>query len=136
MSVFREEERDIRALEHEYDEAWTAGDLERLVGLFAPDAVIVTPYGDVMNGLREIELGLRTIMEEPTRRTHASTIVRVHLVTAEVAVVDGRALLDAGGDQSGREGQLLHAFTDILVRRGGSWRIAQVRAYTFMDDRP
>lgn len=126
-------EREVRSLERAYDDAWTAGDLARLLRCFTSDAVIISPYGDLMMGPAEISEGLRSAMAEPSRRVHSSTIDAVHFVTADVAVVDGHAVLDAGGDQTLADQQLLHHFTDILVNLNGAWRIAHVRAYGFIN---
>lgn len=126
-------ERDVRALEREYDEAWTAGDPARLMKCFAPDATIITPYGDAWNGLPEIEQGLRDVMAQPSRETHTSTIHAVHFVTADVALVDGSAVLDADSAGATDEDQSLpHSFTDVVVKHAGAWRIAHVRAYAFI----
>lgn len=121
------EEQDVIAVELAYDQAWTAGDLTRLRGLFTSDAVIITPNGDVLTGIAEIEEGLRSVMAQPARKVHASTIDAVHFVTADVAIVDGHAVLDAAAGAES-EARLLHRFTDILVRQDGVWRIAHVRA--------
>lgn len=127
------EEREVIALERAYDEAWTAGDLARVLRCFTSDAVIISPYGDLMTGVAEIHEGLRSVMAEPSRRVHASTIDAVYLVTTDVAVVDGHAVLDAGGDQAQADQQLVHRFTDILVNLNGAWLIAHVRAYGFVN---
>ena len=128
------DESDVRALECAYDEAWTSGDLGRLLSFFAPDAVIVTPYGDVWKGLPDIEEGLREVMSQPSRGTHTSTINGVHFVTADVALVDGRAILHTHEAQAtAGDHPLLHSFSDVVVKRDGVWRIAHVRAYGFID---
>jgi len=124
------DERDVRALEDAYDRAWTSGDLARLLSFFIPDAVIVTPYGDVWTVLPGIEEGLRAVMSKPSRGTHTSTINAVHFVTADVAIVDGRAVLRTHEAQATeQEHPLLHSFSDVVVKRDGAWRIAHVRAY-------
>jgi uncharacterized protein (TIGR02246 family) len=127
------EERDVRALESAYDDAWTSGDLARLLGFFIPDAVIVTPYGDVWKGIPDIEEGLRAVMSQPSRGTHTSTISAVHFLTSDVAIVDGRAVLGAHAAGATEEDHLLlHSFSDVVVKRDDVWRIAHVRAYGFL----
>lgn len=62
-----EDERDVRTLEGAYDEAWTSGDVARWVSFFVPEAVTVTPYGDVwQGGITDIEEGLRAVMSQPS----------------------------------------------------------------------
>ena len=126
------DEHDVTAVELAYDDAWTAGDLLRLTSCFTSDAVIISPYGDVMTGIAQIEEGLRSVMAEPSRKVHASTIDAVYFVTADVADVDGHAVLDSDAVPSRTDQRLLHRFTDILVNRDGAWRIAHVRAYGFL----
>lgn len=124
----------IRERERAYDAAWTAGDVEGLVGSFTSDAVIVNPYGQVINGVAQIELALRLFLSgEAADTAHSSSVSAVRFVNADVAIVDGEATIQGpalpGGDPVP---PLVHLFTDVLVRRGDSWRISQVRAYTFM----
>ena len=127
------EERDVRALESAYDDAWTSGDLARLLSFFIPDAVIVTPYGDVWKGMPDIQEGLRAVMSQPSRGSHTSTISAVHFITADVAIGDGRAVLAASAPGATEDDHLLlHFFSDVVVKRDGEWRIAQVRAYGFI----
>jgi len=121
------EERELIAVEHVYDAAWTAGDLAGVLRCFTSDAVIITPDGDLLAGIAEIEAGLRSVMAQPSRQVHSSTIDAVHFVTAHVAVVDGHAVLDADAGAPSDQ-RLLHRFTDILVKRDGAWQIAHVRA--------
>lgn len=122
----------IRALERAYDEAWTAGDLVRVLSCFSSDPVIITPEGRLLRGLSEVRAGLQAVMVQPARAQHVSTVDAVHLVTAEVAVVDGRAVVAAHAPTGVTDEALVHSFTDILVRQDGRWRIAHVRAYRFL----
>jgi len=46
-----------------------------------------------------------------------------------VAVLDGEALIE-GGEFANVSSLAHHMFTDILVRRGDVWLIAQIRAYS------
>lgn len=134
MEHSTEDEGDIRALERAYDQAWSAGEVPRLLSFFVPEAVIVTPYGDVWTGTADIEEGLRAVMSQPSRGKHSSTIKAVHFVTADVGVVDGNAVLEAGAERAVDEAApLRHSFTDVVVKRDDQWRIAHVRAYGFID---
>jgi len=72
-------------------------------------------------------------MSQASRGTHTSTINAVHFVTTDVAIVDGRAVLNADAARVSKEDDpLLHSFTDVLVKHDGAWRIAHVRAYGFV----
>ena len=129
------DEAAIRALEAAYDRAWNAADLSGLTAPFTPDATIVDPFGGVSAGRAEIERLLAALLAGGGRgSTHASSIIGVRFVTDDVALADGEAVIEglreAGG---GVMPTLVHRFTDVLVRCDGSWRIAQVRAYVFVD---
>lgn len=129
------DEAAIRELEAAYDRAWNAADISGLTAPFTPDATIVDPFGGVSAGRAEIQRLLAELLAGSGRgSTHASSIIGVHFVTDDVALADGEAVIGglrvAGG---GVRPPLLHRFTDVLVRRDGSWRIAQIRAYVFMD---
>ena len=126
------DEHDVIAVELAYDDAWTAGDLVRLTSCFTTDAVIISPYGDLMTGIAQNEEGLRLFMAEPSRWVHPSPIDSVYFVTADVAVVDGQAVLDSDAVPARTDQRLLHRFTEILVNREGAWRISHVRAYRLL----
>jgi hypothetical protein len=58
----------------------------------------------------------------------------VRFVSDDVALADGEAVIEGLKDPGGGVmPPLVHRFTDVLVRLDGSWRIAQIRAYVFMD---
>ena len=58
----------------------------------------------------------------------------MRFVSDDVALADGEAVIEGlRGPDGGVMPPLVHRFTDVLVRQDGSWRIAQVRAYVFMD---
>jgi uncharacterized protein (TIGR02246 family) len=129
------DEAAIRRLEAAYDRSWNAADLSGLTAPFTSDATIVDPFGGVSDGPGEIERLLAELLAGRGRgSTHSSSIIGVHFVTDDVALADGEAVIEglreAGG---GVVSPLVHRFTDVLVRRDGSWRIAQIRAYVFMD---
>jgi uncharacterized protein (TIGR02246 family) len=129
------DEAAIRALEADYDHAWDAADIDGLITHFAADALIIDPFGGTSSGSAEIARLLGALLEGPGRgSTHAGTILGVHFVTDDVALADGEAVID--GLRTAGEGSptvVRHRFTDVLVRRDGVWRIAQIRAYAFLD---
>lgn len=128
------EEAAVRALELAYDAAWSAGDRAKLLSLFTPDAVIINPYGAQWTGLAQIAASLTAFLAgEGVRSTHTSRLKSVFLVAPDVALVDGQATLK-GDNFSG--GQLVHDYTDVLLKQDGVWRICHVRAYAFMPRDP
>jgi uncharacterized protein (TIGR02246 family) len=124
-----DEKSAILQLEASYDAAWQRRDVDGLVECLTLDAVLVSPRGDVARGHHEIRVLLGAFLTgEALGSHHVSEVHRVEFVTDEVAVIDGEAHvvgLPAGG---GRH-DLVHAFTDVVVRRDGRWLIAHVRAY-------
>lgn len=116
----------VRAVETAYDRAWSTGDLEAVVGCLWPDAVVVSPRGEVASGTDEIRNLLGAfLVGEAAGSSHESELERITFVRDDVAVVDGRALVSG----SALGGHVEHRFTDVLVRDDGRWAISQVRAY-------
>lgn len=122
-------EESVLRVEAEYDQAWQAGDVEGVVACLKKDAVVITPRGDVACGHQEIRNLFGEFLGGPAKgSTHTSRIIRVNFVTDDVAVLDGEALIE-GGEFAAASSLAHHMFTDILVRSGGVWLIAQIRAY-------
>lgn len=122
-------EREIRTVEAAYDEAWRLGDLDALIQLMTSDVVLVNPRGAAACGLAEVRRDLGGFLSgEAAGSSHHSVIERVEFVTDEVAVVDGKATVTGVGEGDDRL-EIAHGFTDVLVRTGGRWLIAHVRAY-------
>lgn len=128
-----DDETAIRTLEKAYDDAWSAGDIRALVASFSPEAVVVNPFGEIARGRAQIEHVLREFLDGPARGSrHTSIVSKVEFVTDNVAIVDGEATLDGLPSSGEPKPPLVHRFTDILVKRDGTWFITQVRAYVFM----
>lgn len=120
----------VRAVEAAYDAAWNAGDLAALLDLLTDDVVVINPYGEVVTGRDGVERSFSAIFEGAAKgSTHTSEIRAVHFVGPGVALVDAEAIISDFGSEPE---PLRHDFTDVLVRADGGWRIAHVRAYTFM----
>lgn len=120
----------VRATEDAYNLAWGNGDLDGLLACLTPDAVLVSPRGDVAVGEHEIRQLLGAFLStEAQGSEHRSIVDRINFIGNDVAVLDARAVISGDG------GLLIeHAFTDILVRREGRWLIAHIRAYHFDPD--
>lgn len=121
-----ENEAQILSVEQAYDRAWCAGDIDALMECISLGAVLVNPRGEVAVGHEAIRRALSTFLgREALGTTHRSEIERLSFVREDVAVVDGQATI-AGGALTA---PIDHLFTDVLVRDGGTWLIAHVRAY-------
>jgi len=124
------DEATIRAIEADYDNAWGSADLTRLMSVLEPDVVILDPRGGTSVGASEARRLLGDFLAgEGAGSTHTSRCKRVSFVTDEVALFDGQATI--AGPNLMRP--IVHDFTDVFVRRDGCWRIAQIRAYVYMD---
>ena len=123
------DEKLIRKTEASYDQAWRNNDIESLMACFKEDALIISPRNDVAFGKDQIRKLFTDLLAGDAKSTkHTSRINRINFVTDDVAVVDGEASIDAAENLTTIVTQ--HRFTDILVRSGENWLIAQIRAYS------
>jgi len=119
----------VLKVEAAYDQAWQAGDVEGIVACLTKDAVLVSPRGEVACGHKEIRNLIGEFLDGPAKgSTHTGRIIRVNFVTDDVAVLDGEALIE-GVEFDDLSSLAHHMFTDILIRSGDVWLIAQIRAY-------
>lgn len=122
----------IREVERAYDAAWQAGDLDGLLACLSPDAVLVNPFGETAEGHAEIRNELAKVLGgSAAPQKHTSIVSRVAIVTDDVALVDGEAVVEDGPDRA----PLRHRFTDVLVRREEGWLVAHIRAYQHLERR-
>jgi uncharacterized protein (TIGR02246 family) len=123
------DEAAIRALEAAYDQAWNRGDAEALVSSMIDDVIVVNPRGEVANGKAEFERVISTLLAgEFKGTTHESAISRIHFPAGDVAVVDGEASVIPAPPGE----RITVRFTDVMIRRGGRWMLADVRAYVLL----
>ena len=124
----------IRKLEAEYDAAWNRGDTKALVSSFAPDAIVVNPYGLVAVGRVEFGEAITQFLRGPAAGSiHTSQITRFHFPKDDVAVVDGEATVSGLKDPDGAPAPpVLVKFTDVMIKKGGRWSIVDVRAYVLL----
>lgn len=121
----------VRAVEVSYDREWNDGNLEGILDCLTPDAVLVNPRGQTAVGREQVRAVLSAFLATEAQGTeHHSEILRVSIMSPEVAVVDGVATITRG------PGAVLvaHPFTDVLSCNEEGWRIAHVRAYAFMEE--
>jgi uncharacterized protein (TIGR02246 family) len=132
MNIRDPDTSEICKIEEAYDAAWNAGDVEALIALFSPDAVVVNPLGKIARGRAEIQCVLEQFLAGAARGSrHTSTVSSIDFITDEVAIVDGEAQLEGVSDAALRQSVLAHNFTDVMVKIDGNWFIAHVRAYVF-----
>ena len=132
------EEAAIRAVEKAYDTAWHNGKIEDLMKCLTDSIVVVNPFGQSTFGKIEFRRMLVEFLNGPGKDTdHTSTILRVNFITDNVAIVDGKAIINGPNINSNlNESSLTHYFTDVLVKQNETWAIAAIRAYTFITKKP
>ena len=63
---------------------------------------------------------------------HKTKIIRIHFPKKDVAVVDGEAILTVLKPFEGSS-ELIHRYTDVMVKEGDRWLISDTRAYGLME---
>jgi len=119
----------IRDCLEQFYAAYSRGDAKSVASLYHPNANLVIQGQEVAVGHAAIEREyIRLIAIDPVRSdTKITQALRIHLVNADLAVVDAAALLTRLGD-GGNEEKLGDAFfTIVVVRDGGRWLLAALR---------
>jgi len=119
----------IRDCLEQFYAAYSRGDAKSLASLYHPNANLVIQGQEVAVGHAAIEREyIRLIAIDPVRSdTKVTQALRIHLVNADLAVVDAAALLTKPGD-GGNEEKLGDAFfTIVVVKDGGRWLLAALR---------
>ena len=131
------DEKAIRSLEAEYDAAWQEENIEALAACLTEDAVLINPLGQIARGRTEIKKMFSDNLNGSLKGSkHKSQILRVDFITDDVAIVDGKAIIeDVEVSDKSLASVLEHRFTDILVKRNNIWAIAHIRAYTIIQDK-
>ncbi len=132
------EEAAIRAVENSYDTAWQNGNIESLIECLTDNIVVVNPFGQSAIGKIEFRKMLVEFLNGPGKNTkHTSTILRISFITDGVASVDGKAIINSADKNKNLDNSspLIHYFTDILVKQNERWKIAAIRAYTFITEK-
>jgi uncharacterized protein (TIGR02246 family) len=126
------DEATIRKLGEAYDLAWNRGDVHALSSSFTSDAVVVSPRGEVITGKTDFEQTISNLFRGSFKGSiHNTTILRIHFLKEDVAVVDGEATLSLLTPREGHSA-LTHYYTDVMIKEGDTWLIANTRAYVFM----
>ena len=111
----------VRQFEDSYAAAFNRRDAAALVALFAEDATVVTEWGDVVRGRAEFERGLARAFATLSRGPTIENTPALAAVIAEGVIVSHGTTRRVGLPGVG-EDRL--AYTRVLVRRGGEWRLA------------
>ncbi|RVT76445.1 SgcJ/EcaC family oxidoreductase [Flavobacterium sufflavum] len=122
------DEQLIRKTEASYDSAWRQGNIESLMACFTDDPTLISPRGDEAFGTGQIRnLFTEFLGKEGKSTKHTGRIIRITFVTNDVAIVDGEAFIEGAENLSAAVTH--HKFIDVLVRKGDTWLISQIRAF-------
>jgi len=119
----------IRATATAFDTALNTGNAKQAAMLFMEDGSFTSPGGNAAAGRAQIEKIFGGALAGPLKgSTHTTTLRTIHFVTPDVAVADGEVTLARPNVPTAK------AFlTQVQVRRGGRWLLADVRAYVYME---
>jgi uncharacterized protein (TIGR02246 family) len=111
----------LEQLAKDYETAFNKGDAKALAGLYAMDALRVTPMGQLLTGRLAIEQDYLTNLAGPFKGTklllHPG---RTQALTADVALIEGT--YEVTGGKAPVKGRYLNTAT----KQGGRWRLASV----------
>lgn len=109
-----------RSVHETFEAAFNAGDLETIVALYEPDAILISAPGKAVRGHEAVRQMLHKFLAVSQKLT---------LQVAGVFEIDEIALLTSewqisGIDQQGKAVQLAGQMDDVVRRqKNGSWRI-------------
>ena len=109
-----------RSVHETFEAAFNAGDLETIVALYEPDAILISAPGKAVRGHEAVRQMLHKFLAVSEKLT---------LQVAGVFEIDEIALLTSewqisGIDQQGKAVQLAGQMDDVVRRqKNGSWRI-------------
>lgn len=106
----------INEVVEDWQSAWTEDDVDRLVGLYTPDAVVVTSEGRVLRGVGSISDFFRRHLEK-VGGVRATTVD--FDASGEMAVVYARMRPHSASPSGSSAGVLL----TVYVQESGGWRI-------------
>lgn len=116
------DEATIVDLHRELARALSAGDVDRVMGLFADDALRVDELGEVQRGPGAIRAGIDRLLTDPARGADVKILDgTVRVLSDHVAVWEGPLeIVPHGG------GRLQHGYLiDVLKKTDGRWQIIE-----------
>ncbi len=123
------DEKDIRALSTQLQEAWNKADAKMLADLFLTDGDYVSSTGRTARGRAEVEKAFAQQWAGIYKGTKITvTITTVHFIRKDVAIADGAfdvtGMRDASGKSLGLRSGLA---TVVAAKKGDRWYVAALR---------
>lgn len=123
------DERDIRGLGTQFQDAWNKADANMLAALWLTDGDYVSSTGRTARGRDEVEKAFAEQWGGIYKGTKlAHTLTNVHFLRRDVAVADGAFEISGMKDASGKVmGTRSGLSTIIAAKKGTRWYVAALR---------
>ena len=124
-----DDEKDVRSIGTQVQDAWNKVDAKMLADLWLTDGDYVSSTGRTARGRAEVEKAFAEQWSGIYKGTKiAHTFTSVHFVRRDVAIADGAfeisGMKDAGGKRLPSRGGLT---TIVAVKKGDRWYVAALR---------
>jgi uncharacterized protein (TIGR02246 family) len=123
------DEKDIRAISAQLQDAWNKADPRMLADLFLTDGDYISSTGRTARGRDEVEKAFAQQWSGLYRKTRiAVTITAVRFVRRDVAIVDGTFDVSGMKDAAGKVLPARSGLSTIVAaRKGDRWYVAALR---------
>src|ERR1700730_12220082 len=113
-----EDERDIRGIGAQIQEAWNKGDSKMIAALWLTDGDYVSSTGRAASGRDQVEKAFAEQWAAIYRRTRiAHTLTNVHFLRRDVAIADGAFEITGMKDASGKALGTRSGLTTLVVSK-------------------
>ena len=123
------DEKDIRAIAAQLQEAWNRHDAKMLADLFLTDGDYVSSTGRTARGRPEVEKAFAQQWAGVYKGTRITvTVTTVHFVRKDIAIADGAFDISGMRDSAGKVlGARSGLSTIIAAKKGDRWYVAALR---------
>jgi uncharacterized protein (TIGR02246 family) len=124
-----EDERDIRGIGTQIQEAWNKGDAKMIAALWLTDGDYVSSTGRMASGRDQVGKAFAEQWAAIYRRTRiVHTLTKVRFLQRDVAIADGAFEITGMKDASGRALGPRNGLTTIVAsKKGDRWYVAALR---------
>lgn len=123
------DEKDIRSISGQIQDAWNKSDAKMMADLFLTDGDYVSSTGRSARGRAEVEKAFAQQYAGVYKGTKITmTVTTVHFVRRDVAIVDGAFEVTGMKDPSGKVLPARSGLaTTVVAKKGDRWYIAALR---------
>jgi uncharacterized protein (TIGR02246 family) len=123
------DEKDIRAISGQIQDAWNKADAKMMADLFLTDGDYVSSTGRSARGRAEVEKAFAQQYAGIYKGTKITmTVTTVHFIRRDVAIVDGAFDVTGMKDASGKALPARSGLaTTVVAKKGDRWYIAALR---------